>query len=123
MAQFLARFKERPEVRTIQSRFEFTPVATVETVRADFAVARAWALAPDPIRQLQGKVLPRRLHPESDHTLWAFELEEDAILFACKWGGQVTGSLDASVWRNRFLTNLSSIRRGGVISSTHSSQS
>lgn len=104
MAQFLARFKECPEVTAVLARFEFSLAATVETVHVNFAAARAWAFAPDPIRQLQGKVLPHRLHPESDHTLWEFELEDDAVLFACKWGGQIIGSLDASVWRNRVLS-------------------
>lgn len=89
MAQFIARFKERPEVRAIILRFEFTPVATVETKDVKFAEARGWALALDYSRKLQGRVRPHRHCPERDDALWEFELEEDAILFACKFGGTI----------------------------------
>lgn len=106
MSKFMARFREHPLVRTLEERFEFATVATVETKRAGFRKARDWALAPEPFRQLQGRVRPHNLHPESGHVLWEFEHEDDAILFACKFGGQARGPVDPTVWRAAVLKEM-----------------
>ena len=89
----------------LRSRYDFPVRATVETgVSVDFQEARAWSLKHDrETGNLQGRVLPHRLHPESEWALWEFEFDADAILFNLRFGGVARGPLDVSIWRNEML--------------------
>lgn len=98
---FLVRLHAHPIVQNLCQRFEFTPTATVETgPPVSFQETLVWAIRPHDatLRNLEGRVLPHRLNPESDRVLWDFELEADAMLFALKFGGILSGPRDFATW-------------------------
>ena len=100
-ASIVAMLQRNPVVQKLKERYDFTATATVETgAGVDLQEARAWAIRDDDasFRYLEGRALSSPIFGE-ERVLWKFEFEEDAILFACRFGGIIRGPISVSDWR------------------------
>ncbi len=92
----------------LQGRFDFDVAVTVETgVGIDFQEACRWALRTClDDHHLQGLVRPRLPYPEARRALWEFQFDDDALLFALRFGGTVRGPIDVDRWRQSVIDQL-----------------
>ena len=67
----------------------------------DVYQARVWATPYDDgsFSRLVGRFRSSQAYPDAERVLWEFELEDDAIIFAIRFGGISKGPVDVSKWR------------------------
>lgn len=107
-AYFLAALDHLPAIKICRERAPFTVTATVETdEKVGFNEACCWALQTGADAQhLRGLARPRVPFPEATRILWEFEFDDDAMLFALRFGGTVRGPIDVGQWRQSVLGQL-----------------
>jgi hypothetical protein len=90
LAQIL---RSLPIIQTVLDRTEFPVSATVETSLSIYEAGFSYATSNQPQARWH-----RSISVESGRVLWLFEVEEDAVLFACKFGGEIRGPVPVGLW-------------------------
>ena len=84
-----------PAAKACRARASFRAAATVETdERLKFQEACRWSLSTGHHNHLRGLVRPRLPYPEAERVLWEFQFDDDALLFALRFGGTVRGPIN-----------------------------
>lgn len=97
-----------PAAKAYRARASFRATATVETdERLNFQKAWRWVLSKaHHDHHLRGLVRPRLPYPEATQVLWEFQFDDDALLFALRFGGTVRGPINVRQWRQSVIDQL-----------------
>ena len=95
---FLELFNKRPEIQKMREVADFPFEVTVETHLSLLEIGHSYASD-----QLQARWY-RSIRATDERVLWLFESEEDAIQFACKFGGHLRGPVSISAWQRQYFT-------------------
>jgi hypothetical protein len=93
---FLELFNKRPEIQKMREANEFPVGVTVETNLSLLEIGHSYASS----GKLQERWF-RSIRATDERALWLFESEEDAIQFACKFGGHLRGQISISAWQRQ----------------------
>lgn len=93
---FVKKLKSLPALRALREATEFPVVATVENDLARYEEAFRYCTS----AKFKARWY-RSVRMRDERVLWLFEDEEDAILFACRMGGEPRGLLCLSYWQAR----------------------
>ena len=100
--QLVAKLRAHPILQAIREKSEFDCTVTVETgASVDAYQASVWAAAYEGSDHANflGRFRWNRAYPDAPDVLWEFEVEDDAVLFLGRFGGEGRGRVDVSEWR------------------------
>lgn len=91
---FIKAFRSHPLVAALHTATDFPVSATVEGDLSQHDAGYQYAAS----GQLQGRWF-RAVRARDARVLWLFEIDEDAVQFACKFGGQPSRCVVVSDWQ------------------------